>query len=330
MTEKADRPSMQDYWNRLKDLQSRDVAPSLLVYRNVDVIDSWGYLSRNGTQLIKGREGFGWSHDNLRIMSEKYPESTAHDLPEIKGSDREIDVLLSFPGVYTFGHWPIDIIARIERALELFDIDQLGFIVPGPPPDYAKYFLDSYNIDRKALIALPNKRRYRSKALVVPYLRTSDYLPPDPFARSFSHLKSYGLGIADEDTGSGERLFVAHRPLTSIGQRATLSNADEIEEALSPLGFKCICPATMSIQQQVSAFSKAKVIVGEDSSSLHNIIYSSSAELIVINSKERKNLLHLSICKLLNHGCNYLFCEADGDRFACDPARIVALIAEVT
>lgn len=235
--------------------------------------------------------------------------------------------LLSFPGAYTFGHWYVDVCPRLETLRRFFDLTSLKFLVPGPLPGWAKAFLSAYGVEPEQLVELTDEGVIAVSKLIVPDLvRNTDYLPPFPHLPTFHTLRAAMAPAAGDAVvgGQGEKLFVIHSPMTSAGSRRTLSNTAELSALLAARGFRTVEPALMSFSDQVSVFRGARLIVGEDSSALHNIIFSNDASLCVLNGDGRVNYLHLSICQLLGHDCTYQICQADGaNSFTCDPGQLI-------
>jgi len=134
--------------------------------------------------------------------------------------------------------------------------------------------LKIFEIREEDLIPLSEKDRFRADKLIVPSLcRNYDYLPLFPHKKLMLRVKNWGAGRIDRDKLAKTKLLVKHLPMTSATWRSSLGNFDQLREKLEPLGFITVCPGEMSIDAQVTAFAGAQMIVGEDSSALHNIIY---------------------------------------------------------
>lgn len=320
-----------EFWERRRAIEGGMHRPSVAIHHDVDVVGGPGFLMKSGECLVEPGDGYGW---NAARIAQQKQLMAAIDLgasPRAEDRHGTIDVLLSFPGGYTYGHWLVDIAARIERVLDVIALDRLAFIVPGAVQPWMRHHLDAYDITPEAIIALSEGQSYRSATLALPLVRLSAYLPPFPHVRAFARLKAYGHRLATGARPSGERLFVHHRAQTSLGGRNVLGNAAELAHEFERLGFVSICPADMTMKAQISAFRHAKLVVGEASSALHNIIYASAATLIVLNAPSHKARLHYSICKLLGHRCSYLFGrDRDDGTFVCDPHALRDLISRLT
>ena len=318
---------MEALWSHLREVYSMSNVRQILSFEDADVVDGWGLPVKSGKVLLP--EGpFGWSQGHIDGVINAAVYQNLEEIVSLPPSGREFDAIVSFPGGFTYGHWLVDILPRIELLMQNFDRQRLALIVPGPLPAWTGPFLAPYHFVPDELIELSSGNRYRSAKLLLPTLgRNSDYLPPDPHLRAFTTLRQYWLQPLPEGTRRS-RLLIGHTPQTSTGLRSTLSNFDELQARLEAEGFTTIFPASLTHEEQVAAFAAAEVIVGEDSSALHNVVYSTDARMVVINSAARKNLLHLSIAKLLGHRCHYMFCaEQPAGGFACDVDEVLRLLA---
>jgi capsular polysaccharide biosynthesis protein len=233
--------------------------------------------------------------------------------------------LLSFPGAFTFGHWIVDILPRLELAASRFDLSDLRILVPGPLPAWTLPFLEMFDLSSDQLVPLINDEKLHVSTLIVPSLsRRSDFLPEFPHRQAFERARHW-LEAKRNSAATSElaAVLVAHEPQTSVNLRSSLSNFPEVQRALAPLGFEVFAPMGTSLSHQAEVFAGAHTVVGEDSSALHNVIFCSGARLVVINSSHRKNLLHLSLARLSDSDCSYVFCAEDSTgRFACDSAAL--------
>ena len=318
---------MEALWSHLREVYATSHVRQFVLYDDVDVLDGWGLPVKSGKVLLPDGP-FGWSQGHVDIVVNGPVYQRPEDIVSMAPSGREFDAMVSFPGGYTYGHWLVDIVPRIEFLLQNFARQRLALILPGPLPAWTEPFLAPYDFAPDDLIQVVHGSRYRSAHFMLPSLgRNSDYLPPDPHLRAFTTLRNHWLRPPVEGAARS-RLLVGHTPQTSSGLRSTVGNFNELRQRLETEGFTTIFPAELTHEQQVAAFAAAEIIVGEDSSALHNIVYSTDARLVVINSAARKNLLHLSIAKLLGHRCRYMFCaEQPAGGFVCDVGEVLRLIA---
>lgn len=327
MKHNEDTEAMVQHWHHLRGLWRANLRTSVRTYVDVEVCGGWGLPLSNGQPLLAHEDGTGWADVHIAHMKSIYD---AHEGEMIALPQDNVYALLSFPGGYTFGHWYIDVCPRLETLSKFFDLGRLKYLVPGPLPSWAAVFIQAYGIKPEQLVELGDDKIFTVGCLVVPDLvRNSDYLPPFPHLAAFRTLRENLApkpvdGQAATTGPRDQKLFVIHSPMTSAGSRRTLSNVEELKSILEARGFRTVEPAFMSFAEQVALFSSARLIVGEDSSALHNVIFSDDAALYVINGGDRMNYLHMSVCNLLGHDCCYQICEADGPQsFTCDPGPLI-------
>ena len=108
---------------------------------------------------------------------------------------------------------------------------------------------------------------------------------------------SFSVENVSASLHSPERIFISRRHWR--GERA-IGYYEELEAQMSDLGFAIIHPETFSMAEQAWLFSRAKIVVGEDGSALHNVIFSApGTRLGVLMNPGRSNLWHAGLCHLL-------------------------------
>ncbi|GJE61433.1 glycosyltransferase family 61 protein [Methylobacterium trifolii] len=279
---------------------------------SANVVGGWGLPINGKTPAVPLQTNWGWSQGFVNIVLSQYPESSITEPTEIASDDQT--ALLSFPGIFTYGHWIIDIGARLELLSRHYDLNKLKFIVPKPILKWSIPYLRAFSVQDDQLVGIGGKSIVQVKNLVIPALmRVNDYLPDNPHRISLGRIRDYGASY--EEIVIRKKLFVKHVPQTSHGTRPTLGNVNEIEVFLRNRGFEVIEPASMGIEEQIHFFRSAAVIVGEDSSALHNCVWSSSnVKLVVLSSAKRINLLHQSITRLLDQPCDYVYGMASDEK----------------
>jgi capsular polysaccharide biosynthesis protein len=293
----------------------------------VDVVGAWGLPVKDGQPSFEPHDGFGWSEEHINhVLADPRSSRNATTTLGAHGSG----LLLSFPGAFTFGHWIVDILQRLELAASRFDLTDLAILVPGPLPPWTLPFLEMFDLSTDQLVPLIESETLHVPTLIVPSLsRRSDFLPEFPHRQAFERARHW---LEAKRTVAAERsevagILVAHEPQTSVNLRSSLSNFSAVRRALEPLGFDVFAPLGTSLCHQAETFARSHTIVGEDSSALHNVIFCNGTRLVVINSALRKNLLHLSLAKLSDSDCSYVFCEEDSaGRYFCDPAALEEVV----
>jgi len=125
------------------------------------------------------------------------------------------------------------------------------------------------------------------------------------------------------------KIFVSRRLWHD--DRRVIQNISDVEKAAAARGYTIIHPEKYSVAQQAAMFSRARAIIGEDGSGLHNVIFAEPGCVLgVIGVPERTNLWHLGICELLGHRSAYIQAcfDANGQRMvrAVDASDLLSAI----
>src|SRR5262249_5451910 len=75
-----------------------------------------------------------------------------------------------------------------------------------------------------------------------------------------------------------ERIYVSRRGVSSFRE---VHNEHEVEAAMAQLGFTTVRPETLTFDQQVIAFSRARVIAGPHGAGLTNAVFAPSGCLVI-------------------------------------------------
>jgi capsular polysaccharide biosynthesis protein len=122
---------------------------------------------------------------------------------------------------------------------------------------------------------------------------------------------------------------------TSSNRRFT--NQDEVEEVFRARGFEIVLPETLSVQEQISLFSRAKLIAGPTGAAIANMIFAPpGCQVLVLAAFNRHWPFHywLNMADAAGHCLQYLFGQATGgsphpahpDLYFDDVARLGPII----
>ncbi|MBF9045969.1 DUF563 domain-containing protein [Rhodobacterales bacterium LSUCC0031] len=284
---------------------------------NVFVSDHWGLvrsITTNG--IFNLTPGFGWMPDHFaHLISKGHVSETAtgdyllhhDDAPKVTLSG--FSALLSFPGALTFGHWIVDIWGRVEilKRLGVFhDLDH--FLVPSPVSEWMRSFFAFFEIDANLIRPLSREKNYYCENLVIPTVPSQSsggIIPASIFGNQFRRRSEYisrWLPTGHDDW-SGP-LFLRHTPLTSDKNRS-LANALDAEAVILSSGGRVVDPVNIPIGELLQLIKQSSIVVGQDSSALHNISFVGK-DLIVIETVRRRNMLHVSLQDIANKRVGYL------------------------
>jgi hypothetical protein len=265
------------------------------VYRLSDVIVSgqWGLVTdASETQLYNGLPGFGWSPQHVEHALTDVPLS---EMSRDDGPPLEKATLLSFPGALTFGHWLVDIVLRLELDRMVGGSSE-RYIVPGPIVSWTLPILEANGVSPQQLIPIGRTEAFRVAELRVPTITGHDgvinqKLAPKTFERARRALRHHR-----PEAPHRQILFPIHTTQSSVNSPRNLANRDDlIAELVKSLDVHVIDPLGMTVPEQISTFANADLIIGEDSSALHNAVWGEYADLLVISPPYRNNFFHAGI-----------------------------------
>lgn len=315
----------------------KDKSNFLGVYKfnNVIVTNNWGFAARTSTsEYINLLDGLGWQKEHLNHISMRqehflFDKNEILHFNENKLDDTKIDhtcALLSFPGALTFGHWIVDIIFRIYflKITNIWEkIDY--FLLPEPTTKWMKPFLEISGIENERIIHLNNKNFLKIDTLYAPTTAshlTGGTLPnaiAEPLYNFFQEIIAY-----EQESNQTEIVFLVHTAMTS-GKERDIYGFEKLEEYLKKLHVRIIDPLKMSFDELIQVLNNAKLVIGQDSSSLHNLAFA-NCDLIVIESEPRANLLHLSIQDIKKRKIFYLSSIKENDKWYFDIDTIIKYI----
>lgn len=331
---------LTDYYRRQN---ASDIRIGILEARNVRVTDDWGLvLPSDGSFLINSISGFGWTHDQFEYLAEMGHISrtadtsyaldiSAHDSVTLQG----IAALLSFPGAYTYGHWITDMCARLELLAANHDVAAIDHFLL---PKHAKWmdpFLAAYGVPRERIVELDKSHIFEVSHLLMPTTLSQHHkgILPVTFARQmFRRLSaiSYGWGHQPRWRKSppvAELVYIKHTALTSAPGRE-LANEDALITVVEDMGGKVLDPLKLALPALLNRLREAKLVVGLDSSALHNLAMAPT-NLMVMQTEPRFNMLHPSIQETI--GKQVAFIKSDQDtrgRWIVRPRRLQSHIEE--
>ena len=265
------------------------------VYRLRDVIVSgqWGLVTDAAeTRVYNFLAGFGWSpqHVEHALTDAPLPEMERDDGPPVESA-----TLLSFPGALTFGHWLVDIVLRLE--LDRMSGEAQGrYVVPGPVMPWMLPILEANGVSLEQLLPIGRTQAVRFKELRVPTITGHDGVINQRFApKTFERARKTLLARVPE-APRRQILFPIHTTQSSVNSPRNLVNRDDLIAALErSFDVQVIDPLSLTVSEQILAFASADLVIGEDSSALHNVVWADHADLVVVSPPYRNNFFHAGI-----------------------------------
>ncbi|ESQ73632.1 DUF563 domain-containing protein [Asticcacaulis sp. AC402] len=218
-------------------------------------------------------------------------------------------IVLSAPGQEIYGHWILDVVPR------LWTLNQAGHttepILFQVLPGWASYFLDMFDIDPARIRRHPASLFRVEQALIPSASKSGFRLGTTSLSAALAQVMTACRPVEIPPNLIGEKIFFSRRQLGHSSRRSVV-NIYAIEAEAARRGYRIVAPETLTVAQQICLMKTARIVVGEDGSALHNIVFApKGARLGVLNLPERDNLWHLGLCQMLGHNLAYLDVPAD-------------------
>ncbi len=219
---------------------------------------------QKGVSSRSSKSSFQNQLEQLGPLSIK-PWSNRLDLKHLSGTV----LILSNSHFSNYYHYIYDALSRLALVEDQMDMYHTIYIRNELP--YQKRYLSMLELDDRQIIpadqAMPSG--ITADRLVIPcYTRAVDHTL-DPKISSF--LRKKLLPYADSALARGERVFISRNK----DSHRYLLNEDELHPILTEHDFTILCLTDLSVDEQISVFKYAKIIVSPHGSGLANLLYCS-------------------------------------------------------
>ncbi len=260
--------------------------------------------------------------ENQHSTQHRFLNLKPEELPPLEKIDGTVAVLAGLSGNVYF-HWMVDILPRIEIlhrwGVNLEEID--GFLVNSCQQPFQRETLKALGIPEYKIIESDRHPYIQAKKLIVPsfagYLGWLSTQGLEFLRRVFSREKSHTLQktfASDRKNSYPERIYISR---SKCSYRRVI-NEEKVIDFLSGFGFVPVLLESMTFQEQISLFARAKVIVAPHGSGLTNIIFCSpGTKVIELTSPNYIRHYYWAIGQQLNLENYYL----TGENFECQPIR---------
>ena len=257
---------------------------------------------------------FNWSDPVFALYAQRYTQFHAGSAaleanPKLFRSPAEFGeaVLIGAPGFGIYGHWLIDYLPKLHE-LQRRGHEQLPFhygVAPSWAASLAAPFLES---------GLPKpiysgNRPVFFERLIIPTSIRSTGIFDETIAPAVWQRLSQALAA----TQGGEtfatppdKIYISRRKWARVKQERLLKNAEAVEQFFARAGFAVVSPETLPLAEQRRIFSRARIVVGEDGSGLHNTIFSAPGTRVGAISMGRINTLHLVVANALRQHITFI------------------------
>jgi hypothetical protein len=294
------------------------LSPSIFDFRRWIFAGNNGLLLSPETNTCLIGDALGWGGDFVRWYTEKtYNAEWSTDKLEFSIDEGEIQVLdlddlglfLSSPGQDIYGHWLLDYVPRLYTLRETLLAS--SEITMTARPSWSSAFLEAFGVEAKLVPRTHPTQYLRAvKARLPGFLKSGYVLDIGTCRAAWGYLSKAIRERSKQSAGNRiRRIFVTRDKWNKTRQ---IQNFDALTALAVMRGYEIVAPETYSIADQASLFRDAEIVVGQDGSALHNIVFSEpGAVLGVISLPERCNLWHASICEAM--GLRIAYCETSKD-----------------
>ncbi|MBE0472310.1 MAG: glycosyltransferase family 61 protein, partial [Methyloprofundus sp.] len=200
-----------------------------------------------------------------------------------------------------YGHWVPEHLLKLKTLVDALGDEayEISLVLEKKPPDWKLKILRSLGWDDSKII------EWDAEQCLVDRLLCPSY--PVPNYEGYRWLKKSvfdGLGL-HPNRKKNRRLYLSRN---KFGSRM-VSNEIELTSCLRGYGFEVLYPETMSVENQLLAFSEAEIILGPHGSAFTNIIFAENANIIEFFGKFVP-LGFFCYSKVMGHNYNPLFCES--------------------
>ena len=263
----------------------------------------------------------------LSDLSREYPSPlpgcTKHDptqhrifdfeeLPPLEKTNGKVAILSVLSGNVYF-HWMVDLLPRIEILRQGINLEKIDwFVVNDYQQPFQRETLKSLGVKEEKILASDRHSHIQAEELVVPsYSGSLGWL--QPWGLKFLR-KVFLKDINIKNSDFSERIYIGR----GNARYRRIMNEAEVVEILGKLGFTYVTPESMSLENQIATFARAKIIVAPHGSGLTNIVFCNpGTKVIELFSPHYLRYYYWHITRLLGLEHYYLI----GETFSCYPIR---------
>ena len=279
-----------------------------------------------GHSVDWGLDYFRWWLENADVGFEAWegPSSFVADFGDPQVQQDDI-LMMKGPGYDIYGHWLLDYVPQltITRTMDLREGETFVFDSIKP---WMKTFLDAIGITTTTAYRC---RLSEHRNLRMPTGLKNGYALAQPInMTAWNNLRTHFNHLAvGKSAATPAKIYISRR---NWGGQRPLPNAEALESLMTELGFTLFYPERHDVAEQARIFANARVVIGEDGSALHSLIFTRpGARLGVLMHADRMNLWHAGICDAMGHRIGY--CQiSDGEGAAeADVGAIRTFVARL-
>jgi glycosyl transferase family 61 len=236
-------------------------------------------LETHHCALFKNGHVYWREISGRNIANQAHVVATTPDLSivaaKLPPSSRTIEdpvILLGTDGAYNYSHW----LARNVPKLSLVDdatFKSLPILVNQDLCAYQDEYLQLLGVAPDRLFRLPTRTVVTSRELFVPTILHGHRR----MRGAIDWIRDRVSHLMVPTEAATDRIYVSRK---DAPQRVLL-NEDEVEAALTKLGFQIVTLTGMSVRDQIALFSRARYIVGPHGAGLTNVMFAPPGATVV-------------------------------------------------
>jgi len=223
-------------------------------------------------------------------------------------------VMMKHPGYDIYGHWILDTVPQLLMT-KYMDLPASTTFVFDNVADWMRLLLEASEIE---YFRTYQCRLSEHHNLAMPSGLNNGYALAQPINTvAWNNLRLHfnHLGVK-AGPSSHERLYVSRR---NWGGQRGIANEDDVEQVMKEAGFTVFHPQQHSLAEQAAILENARVVVGEDGSALHSLVFTRpGARLGILMHADRMNLWHAGICDAMGHRLGYWALGQEGSQAYAD------------
>lgn len=242
-------------------------------------------------------------------ISNRYARSVQKDIVDIdiaKGHENEISEAIHFCKDYSnnYYHWLVECLPRFWVIDQYPELKKLPLIVDNELLAQQIEALNLLNTDNHPIIYLKRSVSYKVKQLYIPSplsLLNDNYTAPVDYAKdtlispiAVNYIRENVLKNLGLPANNGHRKLFISRKLATYRH---IINANEVEHFMIEQGFEIVYAEHLSFENQVTLFSQAKIIVGQEGAGMSNLIFAPKdcKVMILINHHPQTNYYEFTL-----------------------------------
>lgn len=228
------------------------------------------------------------------------------DLPPLERLDETVVILSGLSGNVYF-HWMVDILPRIEilrqGGVNFEKIDK--FVVNSYQQPFQRKTLEWLGIPEEKILESDRYPYIQAKELICPSF--PGYLGwPSPWVIDFLRREFLGKIYQQIRENYPDKIYISR----SQSRYRKVFNEPEVIEVLQESGFVSVCLESLPLEEQISLFYHAKVVVSPHGSGLTNLIFCQpGTKIIELMSPHYIGHYYWGISNVLNLQHYYLIGE---------------------